>query len=64
MEEEYGGIPIRFLNISHVKTYDSQGNEIKIPKCKVCDAYMNEVFGKTHCAWFCSCEYQCEPKRL
>ena len=65
MEEEFGGMPIRFLDLSKVKTYDSEGNEIKIPKCKACNAYMNEVFGQTHCTWVCLCRVNgCEPKKL
>jgi hypothetical protein len=51
--------PVRFLDPSQVKCYDSEGKEIVIPKCKKCEVYMNQIIGKTHWAWICpSCGEQ------
>jgi hypothetical protein len=64
MEFEFGGMPIRFLTPKNVKCYDSENNEIEIPKCKSCDAYMGQIIGLTHFAWIChNCGYQCESEK-
>jgi hypothetical protein len=63
MELEFGGQPIRFLNINNVRVYDSEDKEIEIPKCKECDAFMTCLIGLTHYTYVCNCGYQCEPKK-
>ena len=54
MECEWGSsMPVRFLEPSQVKMYDSDGKEIEIPKCEKCGQYKNEVIGREYCAWIC-----------
>jgi len=54
MECEWGSsMPVRFLDISQVKMYDSDGKEVKIPKCEKCGYHKSEVIGREYCAWIC-----------
>ena len=60
LQTEYGSSqPVRFLDPSQVKCYDSENKEIVIPKCSKCHQYKMQVIGKTHWAWICpSCGSQ------
>lgn len=65
MEVEFGGTPMRFLSMKNVVAYDSDCNEIDIPKCKNCDVYMAHLIGLTHCAWSCNmCGYISEASKF
>lgn len=52
--EEYGcSSPVQFTDESTVTAYDSQGNEMEIPKCDKCDQFKCQVIGKERFAWMC-----------
>lgn len=51
--------PVNFLNPSQVKMYDSDNNEIVIPKCEKCQCFKGQVIGKESFMWIChSCGSQ------
>ena len=52
---EYGSShPVRFPNPENVKLYDSENNEICIPKCQKCGIHKCQIIGKNAYMWFCS----------
>ena len=53
-DSEFGtSLPIRFLNISQVTMYDSEGKEMKVPKCDECGCFKNEITGKGVSMFIC-----------
>jgi hypothetical protein len=54
MENEFGSSsPVRWLKPEQVKMYDSEGNEVPIPKCDICGFHKCEVIGRSATAWIC-----------
>lgn len=50
-EAEWGSsIPLRFAN---VRCYDSEGNEIIVPKCDKCGYHKCQVIGKQSFTYIC-----------
>lgn len=45
---------VRFTDISMVKLYDGEGNQIEIPKCVKCNNYKAHVVGEKVCVWICT----------
>ena len=39
-----------------VTAFDSEGQEIEIPRCPQCNSYMSQVVGPTHHTWVCLCQ--------
>lgn len=53
-EPEYGTSQlVRFPTVGEVTAYDSEGNEIEIPKCEKCGAYKCYAISKINSAWVC-----------
>jgi hypothetical protein len=49
IREEWGNVP-RF---AYVEAFDTEGNEIVVPKCEKCQKYKNMIIGKTAFDWIC-----------
>lgn len=53
-ECEYGSCnPIRFPEPQSVGFFDSDGNEIEVPKCDKCGSFKNPLIGKEAFQWIC-----------
>lgn len=50
---EYGSCsPVKFANMK-CTLYDSDGKEIPVPTCKICNKQMSSIIGKESIAWYC-----------
>ena len=50
---EFGG-NVRFLHPSCVKMYNSENEEIEIPKCEYCGNYKSQILGKESFMNYCT----------
>jgi hypothetical protein len=55
MQAEYGSSSkCRFLDESNVTLYNSENEEIAIPKCEVCNIHMTLIIGEHNSAFICA----------
>lgn len=53
IKEEFGSSqPVRFLGPENVTMYDSEGNEIEIPKCEICGSRKQELMDNESSTYF------------